>query len=180
MEQFVPNHIVSTRVEDFPPECRKFSDLLRGRSILARKAAPLPIECVARGYLSGSAWIEYKRSGTICGIPLSKGLTESAKLPDPLFTPATKEESGHDENIDFDRASGIVGRETALEAKKLTLDIYRHACTIAEEKGLMIADTKMEFGRLDERLILIDELLTPDSSRFWSLAGYSPGRPQES
>ncbi len=176
----VRNHIVSTRVEDFPPECREFAPVLRGRSVLARKAEPLPIECVARGYLSGSAWNEYRQSQSVCGIRLPAGLAESARLSEPLFTPATKAESGHDENIDAETAARIVGNEYLAKARELTLAIYAKASEFAEKKGIIIADTKLEFGVLHNEIVLIDEILTPDSSRFWRLENYSPGRAQES
>jgi len=180
MSDIVPNHVVSTRVEEFPKECRAYADALRGRSIVVKKADPLAIECVARGYLSGSGWSEYQASRTVCGIPLPEGLVESAQLPEPIFTPATKAEIGHDENIDFVRAASIVGEKTAARVRELTLAIYRRACAIAEEKGIIIADTKMEFGLLRGQIILIDELLTPDSSRFWPRATYRRGGAQAS
>jgi phosphoribosylaminoimidazole-succinocarboxamide synthase len=180
MGDIVPNHIVSTQVEEFPKPCLPYADALRGRSILVKKAAPLAIECVARGYLSGSGWNEYQESRTVCGIPLPEGLVESAQLPEPIFTPATKAEIGHDENIDFVRAASIVGEKTAGRVRELTLAIYRRACAIAEGKGIIIADTKMEFGLFNGQIILIDELLTPDSSRFWPRATYRAGGAQAS
>ncbi len=180
MNDIVPNHIVSTRVEEFPKECQQYAEQLRGRSIVVKKAKPLPIECVARGYLSGSGWIEYKQSGTVCGIRLPAGLVESEKLPVPIFTPATKADVGHDENIDFDHAASIIGNEYAKTIQDLTLAIYQRAGAIAAEKGILIADTKMEFGIFRNELILIDELLTPDSSRFWSFSNYKKGGPQDS
>jgi phosphoribosylaminoimidazole-succinocarboxamide synthase len=180
MSDIVPNHIVTTRVEEFPKECRPYAATLRGRSVVVKKAAPLSIECVARGYLSGSGWAEYQASRSVCGIDLPEGLVESAQLPEPIFTPATKAEVGHDENIDFTRAASIVGEKTAARVRELTLAIYRRACAIAEGKGIIIADTKMEFGLLNGQIILIDELLTPDSSRFWPRAGYAPGGAQPS
>lgn len=176
----VPNHLITANVDEFPASCQPYADLLRGRSMLVRKTAPLPIECVARGYLAGSGWKEYRASRTVCGVPLPDGLIESAKLPEPIFTPATKAEEGHDENITFERAAEIVGTETATLARDLTLNLYREAARIAEEHGIIIADTKFEFGHDAEgRLILIDEALTPDSSRFWLASGYAPGREQQ-
>jgi phosphoribosylaminoimidazole-succinocarboxamide synthase len=180
MRDIIPNHLVHTRVEDFPKECQLYANELRGRSIMVKKTQPLAIECVARGYLSGSGWNEYQQTSAVCGIKLPQGLVESAKLPEPIFTPATKAEVGHDENIDFDRASRIVGNNIARQVRDYTLTIYKRAAEIAAMKGIIIADTKMEFGVLDGRVILIDELLTPDSSRFWSKATYTPGQAQES
>lgn len=180
MKDILPNHIVSTHVEEFPNECQQYAEQLRGRSIVVKKAKPLPIECVARGYLSGSGWIEYQQSGTVCGIRLPAGLVESEKLPVPIFTPATKADVGHDENIGFDRAASMIGNEYAQKVRALTLTIFQRAGAIAVEKGILLADTKMEFGIFQNELILIDELLTPDSSRFWSLSNYKKGGPQES
>ena len=180
MRDVVPNHIVYTRVEDFPPSCRPYAEALRGRSIVVRKTTPLAIECVARGYLSGSGWNEYKASGTVCGIRLPSGLVESSKLPEPIFTPATKAEEGHDENISFAQASTIVGASDAALVSRYTLEIYTKACAVAERSGILVADTKMEFGRIGDTIILIDELLTPDSSRFWPKDAYQAGRGQES
>ena len=174
-----PNHLVSANVEEYPAECQPYRDELRGRSMLVEKTAPLPIECVARGYVAGSGWKEYSVSGTICGIPLPAGLLESSKLPEPLFTPATKAESGHDENISFQEAARVVGNETAERAKTLTLELYRFASDYAAERGIILADTKFEFGfRQNGELILIDEALTPDSSRFWLASEWSPGKAQ--
>ncbi len=180
MEDIIPNHLVSTRIEDFPATCRSYADELRGRSIVVKKTRPLAIECVARGYISGSGWSEYRQSKSVCGIRLPDGLLESSQLPQPIFTPATKAEVGHDENIDFERAASIVGREIAENVRRHTLAIYKRGVEIAEKKGIIIADTKMEFGLLNGQLILIDELLTPDSSRFWPAATYKPGSAQES
>ena len=180
MTDVIPNHLVATSVEDFPDECGPYLDMLRGRSILVKKTSPLPIECVARGYVSGSGWAEYKQNGQICGIRLPAGLTESERLPRPIFTPATKAEEGHDENITFERSAEIAGRQVMEEARATTLKIYGRASEIALDKGLIIADTKMEFGTIGGRLMLIDELLTPDSSRFWPKSRYAPGRAQES
>jgi phosphoribosylaminoimidazole-succinocarboxamide synthase len=180
------NHLVSANVEEYPDECRPYRDELRGRSMLVEKTAPLPIECVARGYVAGSGWKEYLDSGAICGVPLPAGLQESDKLPEPIFTPATKAESGHDENISFGEAARIVGEETAARAKTLTLQLYRFASDYAAERGIILADTKFEFGFRQKRgapageqeLILIDEALTPDSSRFWLASEWRPGKAQ--
>jgi phosphoribosylaminoimidazole-succinocarboxamide synthase len=181
MKSMVGNHVVSADVKDFPAACRPYASALEGRSILVQKAAPLTIECVARGYISGSGWSSYKESGEVCGIKLPAGLKESDRLPEPIFTPATKEELGlHDINIDFDMAVQRIGRELAERVRDLTLTIYRKGAEFAETKGIIIADTKFEFGLVGDRLILIDEVLTPDSSRFWPRASYAPGGPQQS
>ncbi len=180
MTDIIPNHIVATDVEDFPAECEPYADRLRGRSVLVRRTSPLPVECVARGYVSGSGWSEYSASGRICGIQLPPGLLESDRIPQPIFTPATKAEEGHDENISFEQAAEIAGAEEMESARAHTLKIYTRAAEIALDKGIIIADTKMEFGTADGRLMLIDELLTPDSSRFWPKDRYAPGGPQES
>jgi phosphoribosylaminoimidazole-succinocarboxamide synthase len=176
----VPNHLVTADVDEFPEECAPYRDELRGRSMLVMKTQPLAIECVARGYLAGSGWKEYQASRSVCGIPLPEGLVLSSKLPEPIFTPATKAEEGHDMNITFEQAAEIVGAEVAAEARRLTLELYTRASRIAEERGIIIADTKFEFG-VDEsgRLILIDEALTPDSSRFWLASTYRPGSEQQ-
>lgn len=180
MKDIVSNHLVFTHVDDFPKECQQYREQLRGRSIVVQKTKPLAIECVVRGYLSGSGWNEYRQMRSVCGIELPDGLVESAKLPEPIFTPATKAEVGHDENITYERAADIVGREVAEQVRDLSITIYKHGVQIAERKGIIIADTKMEFGLRDGQLILIDELLTPDSSRFWSMDKYKPGMSQES
>jgi len=180
-KEIVPNHIISTDVKDFPEECRPYQEVLRDRSMLVVKTQPLPIECVVRGYLSGSGWEEYRKTCEVCGIPLPKGLLESSKLEEPIFTPATKEEIGlHDENITFERVETIVGKELAQRLKFLSLVIYKKAHDFAESRGILIADTKMEFGIKDGRLLLIDELFTPDSSRFWPKDDYRPGGSQKS
>ena len=180
-EEIVPNHIVSTEVRDFPEECRPYQETLRDRSMLVLKTDVLPVECVVRGYLSGSGWEEYKNTGEVCGIVLPKTLAESSKLEKPIFTPATKAELGlHDENITFERMEKVVGKELARKLKSLSIAVYRKARDVAEKKGIIIADTKMEFGVKEGKLILIDELLTPDSSRFWPKDGYRPGGPQKS
>jgi len=180
-KQIVPNHILSTEVEDYPKECQPYQEMLRSRSMLVVKTEVLPVECVVRGYLSGSGWEEYRKTGEICGIKLPKGLLESSKLEEPIFTPATKAEMGlHDENIPFEKVEKTIGKDLAQKAKSLSLAIYKKARDFAEQKGILIADTKMEFGVKSEKLILIDELLTPDSSRFWPKDEYQPGGPQKS
>ncbi len=180
-EDVVPNHLVADRVEDFPPELAAHRDQLAGRSALVRKARMFPVECVARGYLAGSGWKEYRETGRVCGIPLPGGLRLSDRLPEPIFTPATKAEEGeHDENISFDRMVEIVGGEVAERLRALTLDLYRRAAAFAEERGIIIADTKLEFGLVDGEITVCDEMFTPDSSRFWPADRYEPGRPQPS
>jgi phosphoribosylaminoimidazole-succinocarboxamide synthase len=180
MEGIVEHHLVETDAAKFPAACRPYADTLHGRSVVVRRTQPLAIECVVRGYLSGSGWVEYQRSGTVCGIRLPAGLVESSKLPAPIFTPATKAEVGHDENIPFEQAAAIVGTEYARQARDTAMAIYNRAAAYAESRGIIIADTKMEFGIANGKLILIDELLTPDSSRFWPQSGYAPGRSQKS
>ena len=180
MEGIVKNHIVATDVNEFPPILTKYRDILEGRSMLVKKAKPMPVECIVRGYLSGSGWKEYQEKGTICGISLPHGLVESARLDEPIFTPSTKAEEGHDINISFVETEEIVGRESAEELRKTSLRIYAKARDIAEKKGIIIADTKFEFGMYHNELMLIDEVLTPDSSRFWSARGYTPGKAQDS
>jgi len=180
VKDIVENHIVSSDVNEFPEPLQKYNKILEKRSILVKKAKPLPVECIVRGYLSGSAWKEYQKTGMICGIKLPAGLVESAKLPEPLFTPSTKAEQGHDINISFEETVKILGRETAEKIRDYSIAIYKKASEIAEKKGIIIADTKMEFGFYDGKIILIDELLTPDSSRFWSMKDYKPGKPQDS
>lgn len=180
MKGIVENHLVATKVDDFPPELHKYRDMLEGRSILVKKAEVVPVECIVRGYISGSGWKSYQEEGSVCGIKLPEGLRESDRLPSPLFTPSTKAPSGHDINISFEEMTKIAGAEAAEDLKNTSLKIYETASSIAEKKGIIIADTKMEFGTIDGRLILIDELLTPDSSRFWSIKDYAPGRSQDS
>lgn len=180
MEEIVPNHLVETDLRRFPEVCGQYSGQMAGRSIVVMKAKPLPVECIVRGYLSGSGWSEYRRSGTVCGIRLPGGLVESSKLPEPIFTPSTKAEIGHDENITFERAVSMVGPDAADQVRQASLNVYRRACGFAEARGIIIADTKMEFGFYEGRLLLIDELLTPDSSRFWPKSSYKPGTAQES
>ena len=176
----VRNHLVATDPADFPAELQPHADLLRGRAVLVRKAERVDIECVVRGYLAGSAWVEYQRDGTVCGQPLPPGLTESARLPEPIFTPASKADEGHDENISRERMAAIIGAPLAAELERLTRAVYAAAVEYAAARGIIIADTKLEFGLLDGAPILIDELLTPDSSRFWEADRWAPGRPQDS
>jgi phosphoribosylaminoimidazole-succinocarboxamide synthase len=181
MADLVENHLLATEVEDFPPPCQEYAEILQGRSMLVKKAEPLPVECVVRGYLSGSAWIEYQKTGEICGVKLHPGLQESSLLPEPIFTPATKAEIGaHDENIAFREVERMLGKERAAQVRGVSLRIYERARNLAEQKGMIIADTKFEMGLRDGRLILIDEILTPDSSRFWPRDQYEPGRSQPS
>lgn len=181
LESVVENHIISTELNEYPQACRPHQEQLKGRSMLVKKAKPLPVECIVRGYLSGSGWAEYQSEGTICGIPLPQGLVESEKLPEPIFTPSTKAEQGiHDENISFERTIEILGKETADKIKDLSLRIYEFGRDLAAQKGIIIADTKFEFGFEGDRLILIDEVLTPDSSRFWPTDTYVAGGPQKS
>ncbi|GAB4257320.1 phosphoribosylaminoimidazolesuccinocarboxamide synthase [Deferrisoma sp.] len=177
----VPNHLVSADPAEYPEPARRHADVLAGRSMLVRKARPLPVECIVRGYLSGSGWKEYRATGAVCGIPLPPGLRESEKLPEPIFTPSTKAEVGeHDENIPFEKVEELIGADLARRVRELALAVYRRGAEEAARKGILIADTKMEFGLLDGELILIDELLTPDSSRFWRAADYRVGEAQES
>jgi phosphoribosylaminoimidazole-succinocarboxamide synthase len=179
-KDLVPNHLVSASPEDYPESLKQHADTLRSRSMLVKKAQPFPVECVARGYLAGSGWKEYQQKQSICGIPLPAGLQESSRLPSALFTPATKAASGHDENISFDQMVALVGREAAEHLRRHTLSLYDRAATYATERGIIIADTKFEFGLYRGDIILIDEVLTPDSSRFWPASDYSPGQPQKS
>jgi phosphoribosylaminoimidazole-succinocarboxamide synthase len=180
VKDMIPNHIISTDANSFPGECRPYVDELRGRSVVVKKAQPLAVECIVRGYISGSGWIEYKKSKSVCGIRLPDGLVESSILPEPIFTPSTKADVGHDENIPFGKAAEILGSELANRVREISIEIYRRASKHAKEKGIIIADTKMEFGLFNNELILIDELLTPDSSRFWPQSKYKPGAAQES
>ncbi len=176
----VPNHFVSANVDDYPSQFHAYRDQLEGRSMLVHRAKMIDVECVARGYVSGSGWKDYRKDGGICGIPLPAGLRESDRLPEPIFTPATKAQSGHDENISFETAASQIGDSLAEEVKDLTLDIYKRASEYAATRGILIADTKFEFGFVGERLVLADEVLTPDSSRFWPCESYQPGGPQAS
>lgn len=180
MKDIVENHIVATDVKDYPEILHKYKDMLEGRSMLVKKANPMPVECIVRGYLSGSGWQEYKEKGTVCGIKLPEGLIESSRLDEPIFTPSTKAEEGHDINITFDEMKKIVGDELGEKLKDASLKVYKQGRELAEKKGIIIADTKMEFGMYENKLILIDELLTPDSSRFWSMKDYQPGKSQDS
>jgi phosphoribosylaminoimidazole-succinocarboxamide synthase len=179
-EKIVPHHMLSVDVDEFPSALQAYRDRLAGRSTLARKCQPLPVECVVRGYLAGSGWKEYRASGEICGIRLPDGLRESEELPEPIFTPATKAVSGHDENIPFERAAEILGKDLAERVRDYSLRIYRSAREYARSRGIIICDTKFEFGLDGDDLILIDEVLTPDSSRFWPADSYEPGRSQAS
>ena len=180
-KDIVANHVLSTEVEDFPKECQPYQEVLEGRSMLVTKTEVLPIECVVRGYLSGSGWVEYQKTREVCGVSLPKGLVESSKLNEPIFTPATKAEIGlHDENINFRKTEEMIGKDLALKVKSVSVAVYNKARDFAEQKGIIIADTKMEFGVKEGKLILIDELLTPDSSRFWPKDEYQPGGPQKS
>jgi phosphoribosylaminoimidazole-succinocarboxamide synthase len=180
LKNIVQNHLITANVDEYPAPLRKHADVLRGRSMLVKKAEMIDIECVARGYLSGSGWKEYQKTGAVCGIKLPAGLKESDKLPEPIFTPATKAVTGHDENISFEEMVKHTGRELAEQLRDLTLKIYSTAADYAVGKGIIIADTKFEFGRTAEGLILADEVLTPDSSRFWPADKYKPGKAQES
>ncbi len=177
----IEHHLIASDVAEFPAELQQYRDQLEGRSMLVKKAKVVPIECIARGYLAGSGWKEYQKSRTVCGIPLPEGLRQCDKLPQPLFTPSTKAEEGHDENISPEQAGKIVGSEIAKQLKEYTLMLYSTAADYARERGVIIADTKFEFGQMpDGRLILVDEVLTPDSSRFWPADEYQPGRDQAS
>ena len=181
LSHVMPSHLVTMDVEEFPEALTAHADELRGRAMLCRRAEMLPIECVARGYLAGSGWKEYVASGRVCGIPLPRGLRESDRLPEPIFTPATKAAVGdHDENITFDQAVGILGADVAERVRELTLSLYREAHAHAAERGIILADTKFEFGWIDGELTLCDEALTPDSSRYWPADDYEPGRGQRS
>ncbi len=180
MEGIVKNHIITANVDQYPGEIKKYRDMLEGRSMLVKKAKPFSVECIVRGYLSGSGWKEYREKGEVCGIKLPEGLLESSRLKRPIFTPSTKAEEGHDINISFEDMTGIVGKEMAEKLRDLSLSIYLRARDIAERKGIIIADTKFEFGLLNGEIILIDELLTPDSSRFWSMRDYRVGQGQDS
>jgi phosphoribosylaminoimidazole-succinocarboxamide synthase len=180
LRSMVPNHFVSADIGDYPRQFHAYRDQLEGRSMLVHRAKMVEVECVARGYVSGSGWKDYRRDGRICGIELPAGLEESGQLPEPIFTPASKAQSGHDENISFDTVAGQIGASLAGQLRDLTLAIYKHAASYAETRGIIIADTKFEFGFVGDRLVLADEVLTPDSSRFWPRASYRPGGPQAS
>jgi phosphoribosylaminoimidazole-succinocarboxamide synthase len=181
VRDIVPNHLIATEVKDFPTQLHRYADQLEGRSMLVRRAQMFPVECVARGYIAGSGWKEYKASGTICGIKLPGGLQDGSRLPEPLFTPSTKSQDGtHDENIPYSEVEKVVGADDARELRRLTLAIYEKAGKHAESKGLILADTKFEFGRTQDGIVLADEVLTPDSSRFWEASGWKPGGAQPS
>lgn len=180
LDDLVDNHMVSISVREFPRQLHPFQDQLRGRSMLVRRCNPLPVECVVRGFMAGSGWKEYQVDGTICGIPLPSGLGESDELPEPIFTPATKAKTGHDENITFERCIEIIGEDMACRVRDLSLAIYSRARDYALERGIIICDTKFEFGLDGSDLLLIDEVLTPDSSRFWPAESYQPGGSQPS
>jgi phosphoribosylaminoimidazole-succinocarboxamide synthase len=176
----VPNHLITANIDEYPAPLPEYRDQLEGRSMLVRRAKMIDVECVARGYLAGSGWKEYRAHGTICGIPLPAGLRECDRLPEPVFTPAYKAKSGHDENIPFSKVESLAGKETAARLRDLTLAIYRKAAAYAESRGILLADTKFEFGWIGGELTLADEVLTPDSSRFWPADSYEPGKPQPS
>jgi phosphoribosylaminoimidazole-succinocarboxamide synthase len=180
LADIVPNHLITANVDQYPPEARKYKEQLRGRSMLVRRAEMFAVECVVRGYISGSAWKEYKATGKVSGISLPPGLKESDAFPEPIFTPSTKATTGHDENISFDQMCDIVGVETASHLRDLTLRVYKKAAAYARQRGIIIADTKFEFGRAEHGITLADEVLTPDSSRFWPAEKYEPGRAQDS
>jgi phosphoribosylaminoimidazole-succinocarboxamide synthase len=180
LADIVPNHLITANVDQYPPEARNYKEQLRGRSMLVRRAEMFAVECVVRGYISGSAWKEYKATGKVSGISLPPGLKESDAFPEPIFTPSTKATTGHDENISFDQMCDIVGVETASHLRDLTLRVYKKAAAYARQRGIIIADTKFEFGRTEHGITLADEVLTPDSSRFWPAEKYEPGRAQDS
>jgi len=180
MEDIVKNHILEVDVDNYPDALRKYDDALRDRSMLVKKAKVVPVECVVRGYLSGSGWSDYKKTGNVCGLELPRGLVESSKLEQPIFTPTTKAEEGHDMSISFEELVGIVGESLSTKLRDLSIKVYEKGCEIAERKGIIIADTKFEFGMLGDEIIIVDEILTPDSSRFWSKKLYKPGGAQDS
>ena len=181
MAPIVPNHLITADVRAFPSELQPYADQLEGRSMLVKRANMFPVECVARGYLAGSGWKDYKATGALCGIPLPSGLIDGSRLPEPIFTPATKSQDGaHDENIGFEDVENVIGAADAVELKRLTLAIYQKAAAHAESRGLILADTKFEFGRTQDGIVLADEVLTPDSSRFWDGKAWKPGGPQPS
>ena len=181
VQALVQNHVVARDVDQYPEDCRQYTEVLQGRSMLVKKAQPLPIECIVRGYISGSGWKEYTEKGSICGIQLPEGLQESQKLAEPIFTPSTKAEHGeHDINIGFEEAAKLVGQTRAEKLRHLSFEIYKKGAELADQEGIIIADTKFEFGLLADDIILIDEILTPDSSRFWPKDSYRPGGSQKS
>src|SRR6056297_641290 len=179
-KDIIPNHMISADITKFPTELQKYTDQLYGRSMLVKKAKVLPIECIVRGYISGSAWRSYKKDNTVCGMKLPSGMQESEQFDEPLFTPSTKAETGHDENISYEEMEKIIGAEDAAKLKELSLKIYKTAAEYARKKGIIIADTKFEFGKIGDQIIIVDELLTPDSSRFWPADEYEPGKGQPS
>ena len=176
----IPSHVISSNIKDFPKEIKQYADILKGRSMLVKKAKVFPIECIVRGYISGSAWNSYKKDRTVCGIKLSAGIKESDKFDQPLFTPSTKADSGHDINISFDEMIKLIGKENAEKLKEYSLKIYKKGSEFALKKGIIIADTKFEFGKINGQVIVVDEILTPDSSRFWPADLYEPGKSQPS
>ncbi len=180
VEDIVKNHILEVNVDNYPDALRKYADVLRDRSMLVKKAKVIPVECVVRGYLSGSGWSDYKKTGSVCGIELPRGLVESSKLERPIFTPTTKAEEGHDMSISFEELMGIAGESLSTKLRDLSIRIYEKGCEIAERKGIIIADTKFEFGMVDDEIIIVDEIMTPDSSRFWSKKLYRAGGAQDS
>ncbi len=180
IEPLISNHILETDAKKYPAPLNSYYETLQGRSMIVKKAKPLPAECVVRGYLAGSGWKEYKEKGSVCGIKLPKGLVESSRLEKPIFTPTTKAEEGHDLNMTFEELAKNVGEKRATQLRDTSIRIYENACDFAEKKGIIIADTKFEFGMLNDEMILIDEVLTPDSSRFWSMKAYEPGFSQDS
>jgi len=181
MQPLIENHVVTSDVKQYPEICQPYASVLQGRSMLVKKAQPLPVECIVRGYISGSGWKEYTESGSVCGIELPTGLKESQQLPEPIFTPSTKAEMGeHDINIDFNETVRLIGKTTAEKIRDLSVAIYKKGAALADQKGIIIADTKFEFGSTGDDLLLIDEILTPDSSRFWPKETYRPGGPQKS
>jgi phosphoribosylaminoimidazole-succinocarboxamide synthase len=180
MEPLIGNHILEVDADKYPAPLNKYRDVLRGRSMIVKKAKPMSAECVVRGYLAGSGWKEYKERGSSCGITLPMGLKESSKLEKPIFTPTTKADEGHDMNMTFEELTSSLGKDRAAQLRDMSIGIYENACNIAEKKGIIIADTKFEFGMLNDEMILIDEVLTPDSSRFWSMKAYKPGFSQDS
>lgn len=180
LKDATPNHLITADVDEYPQPLQAYRDQLEGRSMLVRRARMVEVECVARGYLAGSGWKEYRAGGTVCGIALPPGLRECSRLPEPLYTPAYKAQAGHDENIPFSRVEALAGKETAARLRDLTLKIYSQASAYAESRGILLADTKFEFGWVGDTLVLADEVLTPDSSRFWPAEAYEPGKPQPS
>ena len=179
-KDIIPNHMISADISDFPSELQEYTDQLYGRSMLVKKAEVLPIECIVRGYISESAWRSYKKDNTVCGMKLPSGMQESEQFDEPLFTPSTKAETGHDENISYEEMENIIGADDAAKLKGLSLKIYKTAAEYARKKGIIIADTKFEFGKIGDQIIIVDELLTPDSSRFWPADEYQPGKGQPS